>query len=195
MFRKVLELNKSKEKRARSAMVLQRAWRGFKGRQVFEVFRALKNAQDLTQPIKDRIESLEQDRDEIAKELGLLKRRYDKAKTKLSAQGVELRTVSKIGARYFDSDSITGTRQRFETKYLREWLERDILNWRDRTEDLEHHVEETSAKLRTVEREIRKARRQLVPLERGVEERTYCSFVLHHFRPTHTHIATPLQVR
>jgi outer membrane protein assembly factor BamB len=33
-------------------------------------------------------------------------------------------------------------------------------------------LEERSAKLRTVEREIRKARRQLVPLERGVEERT-----------------------
>jgi len=99
MFREILELNKARETRTASAMILQRAWRGFKGRQVFEVFLALKNARDLTQPIKDRIEKFERERDEISKQVGLLKRRHDKAKTRLNSQSVELRTVSKIGSK------------------------------------------------------------------------------------------------
>eukprot|EP00941_MAST-03F_sp_MAST-3F-sp1_P000797 g797.t1 len=151
-----------------SVVMVQRVFRGFKGREEGEVRWAQLQARSKTQALYDRITAHSKKRLEISNKRRALEVQFDKERKKRDFLQDEVRTLSRIKTKFFDSASLTGVNQRFKTAHLRVELAKQLVEKEEQVKAIDEQIVKLETELRNVDRKLRKARRDLKPLEDGV---------------------------
>ena len=74
--------------------------------------------------------------------------------------------------KFYDTDKITGTMQRFKVTFLQEALGHQMTKFHRNLERMQKQFAEVSIQLQDVNRRLRARRRELMPLQRGIYART-----------------------
>mmetsp|Transcript_24451 Transcript_24451/g.39724 ORF Transcript_24451/g.39724 Transcript_24451/m.39724 type:complete len:1213 (+) Transcript_24451:3-3641(+) len=149
-----------------AALQIQRIFRGHKGREERDVRVELLMVADEIVPLKMEEKRLV---DELTETKDILERRLEEKeqlKIKLVDMETELDEVIKHRSKWYDSANVTGTLQRFETTFLAQALRTSIENGKAAYVQLQkNEIEVLQTKIRAVEKELRRIRRDLLPQE------------------------------
>jgi hypothetical protein len=72
----------------------------------------------------------------------------------------------------YDTDKITGTMQRFRVEFLREALGQQMAKFHSNLNFMQKQFSDAAIQLQDVNRRLRTKKRELMPLERGIQTRT-----------------------
>jgi hypothetical protein len=74
--------------------------------------------------------------------------------------------------KFYDTDKITGTKQRFKVDFLKAALGQQMAKFHSNLNFMQRQFNEASIHLQDVNRRLRAKKRELMPLERGIQTRT-----------------------
>jgi len=167
--KEMVELQRLRE---RSALAIQRVFRGHKGRERWEVCQAVDRLADQAAPLTRKQAQLGEVLEGLRGELAKIDEMAEPRKQKLRFLETEVKKVLDTKAVWYDSSSISGTPQRYLTKYLQVQLSEKLTQAK---EDAELALEKQASlrgKIRETERVLRQVKRELLPLQRGIELET-----------------------
>lgn len=159
-------------KRMRAVLIVQRVFRGHKGRTAFAVKGALKKLEHRAKPLFVKLKNEEAGLDTVLEKLKILREVLEPLERDKKELEKELQLIMRSKAKYWDSDRITGAPQRFVTEWLKVRLKEKLEKNADRVEELQDQIAEMEIKEREKHRHIRHVKRELVPLTTGTIERT-----------------------
>jgi F-box/leucine-rich repeat protein 2/20 len=156
----------------RAAQKVQRILRGHKGREAADIERELQRMEGLAGPLLVLLKEQERMYDAQAKVVRQADFKDKLLEEQLHQVKKELMHVNVTNAKFTDCDKVTGTPQRFLTKYLRVRLNDHYLHEEEvfkvrRTELRREQKKEVEAK-----EQMEHTRRELVPLTTGLVART-----------------------
>ncbi|CAN0022533.1 unnamed protein product [Phaeothamnion confervicola] len=167
--RKAVQAARQKE---HAALAIQRVYRGHRGRERWEVHDSLRRLERQARPLQQKIDELEQQGAAAAAAL----RAGRAALVPLAEREATLREevvhATNTKDRFTDSDKVTGTRQRFLTKFLQQRLFELAVQNAQRLAAQDCANTQLEARLRKVDRQRRQAERELLPLREGTAGRT-----------------------
>ena len=159
-------------KRMRSVQLIQRLFRGHKGRERFVVAKELKKLEGKAKPLFAKLKEEEVGLQVIEEKVSFVAGILKPLKDDTVELEKEIALILRTKAQYWDSARISGAPQRFVTEWLQLRLAEKLKESKDRVEELEDQLAELQIKEREKHRHIRHVKRELVPLTTGVAERT-----------------------
>ena len=159
-------------KRMRAVLIVQRVFRGHKGRTAFAVKGALKKLEHRAKPLYVKLKNEESDLNVVLDKIKILKEVLEPLERDKKELEKEIMLILRSKAKYWDSDRISGAPQRFVTEWLKVRLKEKLEKNADRVEELQDQLAEMEIKEREKHRHIRHVKRELVPLTTGTIERT-----------------------
>jgi hypothetical protein len=156
----------------KSVMLIQKLFRGHKGREIAEVEKALKKMEGRTKPLLAMLRDLEEDGIQQTKKSHLLEGKMELCETEIYEIKRELEHATRTTAKFTDSSRVNGIPQRFLTKYLTVRLLDHQLNEEATIKRLHQELVDSKGLLRNTDRRIRAAQRELVPLTTGLIDKT-----------------------
>mgnify|MGYP006085890177 CR=1 FL=1 len=159
-------------RRMRAVLIVQRVFRGHRGRTTFAVRGALKKLEHKARPLFVKLKNNEENLQSVLDKIVILKDVLAPVEKDTKELEKEIMLILRSKAKYWDSDRITGAPQRFVTEWLKVRLKEKLTASSDRVEELQDQLAEMEIKEREKHRHIRHVKRELVPLTSGTVERT-----------------------
>jgi hypothetical protein len=156
----------------RSVQLIQKLFRGHKGREIAEVERALKKMEGQTKPLLALLRDLEEEGIQHTKKAHMLEGKMEMSEQEIYEIKRELEYATRTTAKFTDSSRVNGIPQRFLTKYLIVRLEDHQKNEEQNIKRLHQELVDSKGLLRNTDRRIRAAQRELVPLTTGLIDKT-----------------------
>lgn len=155
-----------------SIQLIQKIFRGHKGREIAEVERALKKMEGQTKPLLAMLRDLEEEGIKHTKHAHLLEGKMAISENEIYEIKRELDYATRTTAKFTDSSRVNGIPQRFLTKYLVVRLQDHQKNEEVTIKRLHQELVDSKGLLRNTDRRIRAAQRELVPLTTGLIDKT-----------------------
>ena len=155
-----------------SVQLIQKIFRGHKGREIAEVERALKKMENQTKPLLALLRELEEEGIQHTKTAKQLEGKMQLCEREIYEIKRELEYATSTTAKFTDSSRVNGIPQRFLTKYLIVRLQDHQKNEEANIKRLHQELVESKCMLRNTDRRIRAAQRELVPLTTGLIDKT-----------------------
>jgi hypothetical protein len=156
----------------RCVILIQTTFRGHKAREMAEVERALKKMEVKTKPLIALLRDLEEEGIALTKKSHLLDGKMAIAEKEIHEITRELEYATLTTSKFTDSSRVNGIPQRFLTKYLIVRLQDHQKNEEAAIKRLHQELVDSKGMLRNVDRRIRAAQRELVPLTTGLIDKT-----------------------
>lgn len=150
-----------------ACLKIQTIFRGHKGREALEINRQLRGLEDKARPLILLLKALEDSADRTEKAAAKLDFYVTRGADELFEVEREIDQVMHTTNKYTDCSRINGIPQRFLTKYLRVRLKDHY----EHEKEVQHvkvvELQKKKVDLRSIERQIEAARRELIPLTTG----------------------------
>ena len=166
--KRFVQAKERERKYKKSVLVMQRIYRGHKGREAAEIERQVMALEKKAKPLFDLLKNLEADGMKLGK---LIKRMEGKDKMMtddIFEIGRELDHAQNTTQKYTDSSRINGVPQRFLTKYLRVRLKDHYEHEQEAHKVKYTELQKKRVEMRHLEKSIEAARRELLPLTLGL---------------------------
>jgi hypothetical protein len=149
--------------------LIQRIFRGHKGREKRDIRIAQIRMAAMVQPLKDLLETLQEEEGRRQLRLSDALKRDEGSDQDLEDIEIELEQCNQTTARYTDCSRIVkGMTQRYLTKYLRVRLKELLESEKEAQQARRTVIYDCRKDLRSMQRQIRDTERQLAPLTQGL---------------------------
>ena len=152
----------------KASMLIQRIFRGHKGRESGDVERKLAEMEALAKPLITQLKELE---DKASEEERLLKRLIsndERMEREMKDLEVEFLHCLETTSKFTDCDKINGIPQRYLTKYLRIRLKDHYDHQNDLFITRRKELAEKKIEFRELEKQVASVKRELIPLTTGM---------------------------
>ena len=168
-YRAMVAEERRREKFMSALGLVQRIFRGHKGREKRDIRLAQIRMGAMVQPLKDLLETLQDEETRRQMRLSDATKRDEGSDQDLEDLEVELEQCNQTTARYTDCSRIVkGMTQRYLTKYLRVRLKELLESEKEAQTSRRKDIYDCRKDLRAIERQIRDTQRQLAPLTQGL---------------------------
>lgn len=155
---------KEEQSRLQAAALIQRCFRGYNGRTLFHV---LKLAMEKIRPLRAEIIQRKRELDGLRNELISAADNLAVSQRNTTMLEKEVAVVQKTKSKYWDSDQVTGTPQRFLTELLKVRLKEKLVAMHASTECIAAQYEALKSRERDLMRKIQDTEKKLDSLQQG----------------------------